>query len=193
METKNLKSKLKSKPQPNKLNLGCGQRIMKGYVNLDFLKLDGVDVVHNLEKFPWPFKDNTFDEVYTSHVLEHLSDLVKVMTELRRICKNHAKIRIIVPHFSCGNAYRDPTHKHNGFSLFTFVYFTDKSFYQLPQFKIIKRKPNFIGQEFASSFFIKSINNIFNSIVNLNQKIYERFFCWIFPVYEIYIELEVIK
>ena len=31
-----------------KLNLGCGKLIMKGYVNLDFLKLDGVDVVIHL-------------------------------------------------------------------------------------------------------------------------------------------------
>ncbi len=179
-----------------KLNLGCGQNILKDYVNLDAMKLDGVDVIHDLEKFPWPFKDNTFDEVYTSHTLEHLTDLVKVMTELRRICKNNARLKIILPHFSCGNAYRDPTHKHRGFSLFTFDYFTEKSFYQLPQFKILKREPNFIGRQFLKGRFkpvLISVNNILNSLVNINQKIYERFFCWVFPIYEIYIELEVLK
>ena len=64
-----------------KLNLGCGQNILKDYVNLDAMKLDGVDVIHDLEKFPWPFKDNTFDEVYTSHTLEHLTDLIFSMTQ----------------------------------------------------------------------------------------------------------------
>ena len=42
----------------NKLNFGCGPEIMKGYVNMDILKLSGVDVVHNFNKFPYPFKDN---------------------------------------------------------------------------------------------------------------------------------------
>ena len=72
----------------NKLNLGCGQDIRKGYVNLDFLKLRGVDVVHDLNKFPYPFDDDEFDEIYTSHVLEHLDNLPKAMKELKRICRN---------------------------------------------------------------------------------------------------------
>lgn len=62
-----------------KLHLGCGEDIKEGYINLDFLKMDGVDVVHNLNKFPYPFEDNQFDEVYASHILEHLDDLAKVM------------------------------------------------------------------------------------------------------------------
>ena len=125
-----------------KLNFGCGNEIIKGYVNMDILKLPGVNVVHNFNKFPYPFKDNEFDEIYTSHVLEHLDDLIKVMVELKRICKPGAKIKIRVPHFSCGVSYRDPTHKRL-FSYFTFDYFTEKCFYDLPNFKIKNRRLNF--------------------------------------------------
>ena len=71
-----------------KLNVGCGDDIKEGYTNLDFVKLGGVDVVHDLNKFPWPFKDNTFDRVYASHVLEHVDDLIKIMKEIQRISKN---------------------------------------------------------------------------------------------------------
>lgn len=169
-----------------KLNFGCGEEILKGYTNMDILKLKGVDVVHNFNKFPYPFKDNTFDEVYTSHVLEHLEDLTKVMAELKRICKPKAKIKIRVPHFSCGVSYRDPTHKRL-FSYFTFDYFTDECFYNLPKFKIARRKLNFTRLAFTF------LNPIFNPVINLNPALYERFLCWILPCAEVILELENIK
>ncbi len=169
-----------------KLNLGCGPDIKKGYVNLDVVKLKGIDVVHDLNKFPYPFKENEFDEVYTSHVLEHLDDLVKVMSELKRICKKGAKIYIRVPHFSCGVSYRDPTHKRL-FSYFTFDYFTEECFYGLPKFNIVNRKLNFTRWAFTF------LNKVFNPIINVNPGIYERFFCWILPCAECLFELEVKK
>ena len=172
--------------EKTKLNLGCGTEIMENYVNIDFVKLKGVDVIHNLNKFPYPFKDNTFEEVYTSHVLEHLEDLPKVMGEIKRICKKGAKVRIRVPHFSCGVSYRDPTHRRL-FSYFTFDYFTKDCFYGLPEFKILKRKLNFTRQSFTF------LNYFFNPLINLSPAIYERFFCWILPCSEALFELEVVK
>ena len=173
-----------------KLNLGCGKDIKKGYINLDFMKQPGVDIVHNLNKFPWPFKDNEFDEVYASHVLEHVDDLIKTMEELHRICKSGAKIIIRVPHFSCGVSYRDPTHKRL-FSYFTFDYFTNlKEYYDRKEknlFKIKKRKLNFTRLSFTF------LNPLINPFINLSPALYERFFCWILPCSEVIFELEVIK
>lgn len=169
-----------------KLNLGCGKDIRKGYINLDSLKLAGVDVVHNMNNFPYPFKNNEIDEVYVSHVLEHLDDLIKTMKEVHRICKSGARIIIRVPHFSCGVSYRDPTHKRL-FSYFTMDYFTDDCFYSLPKFRVVRRKLNFTRMAFPS------LNRIFNPLINVNPAIYERFFCWILPCAECLFELEVIK
>lgn len=169
-----------------KLNLGCGEDIKKGYVNLDILKSSGIDVVHDLNKFPYPFKKDTFEEVYTSHVLEHVDDLIKVLNELKRICKPKAKIIIRVPHFSCGVSYRDPTHKRL-FSYFTWDYFTDDCFYGLPKFNILNRKLNFTRLAFTP------LNYLFNPLLNISPAIYERFFCWIFPTAEVLTTLEVVK
>jgi len=169
-----------------KINLGCGLDIKKGYINLDTIKLKGVNVVHDLNKFPYPFKENEIDEIYTSHVLEHVQDFILVMKELHRICKNKAIISIRVPHFSCGVSYRDPTHKRL-FSYFTFNYFTDECFYNLPQFKILKRRLNFTRLAFPQ------LNYLFNPIINLSPLLYERFFCWMFPCAECFFELEVEK
>ena len=169
-----------------KLNFGCGDDIKEGYVNADVVRMKGVDIVHDFNKFPYPFKNNEFDEIYTSHVLEHLDDLGNVMKELKRISKTGARIIIRVPHFSCGVSYRDPTHKRL-FSYFTFDYFTDECFYDLPKFKIIKRKLNFTRWAFAS------LNKIFNPLININPGMYERFLCWMVPCAECIFELEVIK
>jgi predicted SAM-dependent methyltransferase len=55
-----------------RLNVGCGLNIKKDWINLDLHKLEGVDVVHDIEKIPWPFEDNYFDEIECFHVLEHV-------------------------------------------------------------------------------------------------------------------------
>ena len=160
-----------------RLNMGCGLDIKPGYVNQDFLKSPGVDVVHDLNQFPYPFADNEFDEIYTSHVLEHLDDLVKAMGELHRIIKPDGHLIIRVPHFSCGVSYRDPTHRRL-FSFFTFDYFTDDCFYGLPKFKIVSRRLNFTRLAFPQ------LNYIFNPFINLSPALYERFFCWWLPCAE---------
>lgn len=170
-----------------KLNLACGKDIKEGYVNLDWAKLDGVDVIHDINKFPWPFKDNTFDEIYCSHILEHVDDLIKTMREIKRIGKKEAEIIVRVPHFSCGVSYRDPTHKRL-FSYFTFDYFSEECFYKdMPKFKIKNRKLNFTRDSFVF------LNYIFNPMININPAIYERFFCWLLPCSEILFKLEVEK
>lgn len=163
---------------------------MRDYVNLDFLKQPGVDVVHDINKFPWPFKENTFEEVHASHILEHVDDLIKTMEEIHRICKPRAKITIRAPHFSSGVYYRDPTHKRP-FSYFTFDYFSNtRDYYSRKEgglYKIKKRSLNFTRIAFPS------LNKIFNPLININQSIYERFFCWMLPCSETLFELEVVK
>ena len=52
----------------SKLNLGCGTDIRPHYVNSDVAALDGVDTVHDLESFPYPFEDNTYDEIVAINV-----------------------------------------------------------------------------------------------------------------------------
>ncbi|AJF62701.1 MAG: Methyltransferase type 11 [archaeon GW2011_AR20] len=172
------------------LDLGCGNKKYKSkdnvVVGVDNVKLKNVDIAHDLNKFPYPFKKNEFDLIYTSHALEHLDNLDDVFQELIRITKPGGRILIRVPHFSCGVSYRDPTHKRL-FSYFTFDYFTDECFYTKSKFKIIIRRLNFTRQNFTF------LNYIFNPIINLSPLLYERFFCWILPCAEVIAELEVRK
>ncbi len=174
-----------------RLNLGCGDKIKKGYVNLDFIKQPGVDVVHDLSKFPWPFKDNEFDEVSASHLLEHVKEFEKTLLEIKRICKNRGIIKIRVPHFSCGVTYRDPTHR-TFFSYFSFDYYqvrnnTYEKENELKFIEITWRELNFTRLAFPFlNFFI-------NPFINFTPSIYERFFCWMLPCSEVLFKLRVVK
>jgi SAM-dependent methyltransferase len=172
-----------------KLNLGCGRDIKESFVNLDSVKMPGVNVVHNLNKFPYPFKENTFDFVYASHILEHLDNLVKTMQELHRISKNNATIAIKVPFFPSMYAASDPTHK-NFFTYLTWDYFTDINHNHVfgdlkkPMFRIAERKIIFSWNKLLSPM---------NKLINLFPVFYQRYLAFILPSNELVVKLRVIK
>ncbi len=97
-----------------RLNLGCGDVKMEGWVNVDKYSDFAPDVVHDLEQFPWPFDDNAAEEVLLNHVLEHLGQttevFLNVMKELYRVSGPGATIRIHVPHPRHDDFITDPTH-----------------------------------------------------------------------------------
>ena len=97
-----------------KLNLGCGNKLLKGYINLDKFNYYKCDITHDLEKFPYPFKNDSVNEILLSHVLEHIGQqpdtFINIIKELYRICTNNALITINVPHPRHEDFLSDPTH-----------------------------------------------------------------------------------
>jgi hypothetical protein len=95
-----------------KLNLGCGNQILDGWVNVD--KFGQPDQILDLETFPWPWDDNSADEILLSHVLEHLGQrpdiFIAIMRELYRVCRDGATLHIRVPHPRHDTFLIDPTH-----------------------------------------------------------------------------------
>jgi predicted SAM-dependent methyltransferase len=93
-----------------KIHLGCGHEILDGFVNLDSAQLPGVDVVHDLGEFPWPFGDGEAKEIIIKHVLEHLPNTIKVMEEIWRICAPGTEVTVRVPYWNSSDFITDPTH-----------------------------------------------------------------------------------
>ena len=95
-----------------RLNLGSGNDYRSGWVNVEVIPSLKGDVRHNLEKYPYPFKANTFDEIRASNILEHLTDPIKALKEIIRIARPGAKLVVIVPHAHSYSAVGDLQHKH---------------------------------------------------------------------------------
>jgi SAM-dependent methyltransferase len=97
---------------PLKLNLGAGKSRMDGYLSVDEIAFDGIDVVADLRN-PWPWGDNTVSDIHMSHVLEHFTgdERVHIFNEIYRVLIPDGKAYIITPHWSSQRAYGDFTHK----------------------------------------------------------------------------------
>ena len=96
-----------------KLNLGCGDDIRKGWDNVDVREMNGEIQVLDLNKFPYPYESNTYDELILMSVIEHLKEPIKVLLEVVRICKNKAKVTILVPHAYSYEHVSDLQHRNN--------------------------------------------------------------------------------
>lgn len=101
----------------NVLILGAGlKNINNRFPDCNITTIDirsnvGATIVHNLEVFPWPIADNTFDYVLGEHILEHLEDTTRTLEEICRISKLNATVEITVPYFRSKWQAIDPTHK----------------------------------------------------------------------------------
>ena len=174
-----------------KLNVGCGQDIKEGWVNLDRHALPGVNVVHNIENLPLPFPDEEFDYVYCKDVLEHC-DYVPVLRDLHRILKKGGQIFIKVPHFTARNNFVDPTHKRC-FSFKTFRFFVKdnpwgRDYYFDFHFDRISRN-RIIFQKIPALPFNYLMEPLINSAVFM-QDFYEiTGLSRLFPAYDLEIEM----
>jgi predicted SAM-dependent methyltransferase len=89
-----------------KLQVGCGPKKLPDYVNIDILEESEADVLANITILP--FKDNSFDLLYSSSVIEHFgrSEWVKILIEWGRVIKPMGKIYISTPNFeTCAQHY----------------------------------------------------------------------------------------
>lgn len=117
---------------PQRLHLGCGRTILPGWVNLDLLPGEGVDVTADLDRCgetPLPFAANTFDEFLASHLFEHLRNPLPFMQELHRIAKPGARAIFRTPYGASDDAHEDPTHVRLCF-LNTFGYFSQPFYWR---------------------------------------------------------------
>ena len=176
-----------------KLNLGSGEHYRRGFLNVDttskFKKDLYVDATMKL-----PFKDNTFKYVYIRHVFEHLpqDNLGFICKELARVCRRGAIIDLFAPHFSCGKTFMSHDHK----TFFSYFTFTKGKF---PHLKILRREFSFMRSELPYTgrpilnTVAKILNPFLSFIPNIIPFIYERLFCWSYPVEEVSYRFEVVK
>lgn len=187
------------KDNKKKLHLGCGHEYLKDYLNVDVNKDVGPDMVVDLNKVPWPFENDQFDEVLAKHVFEHLTDPVSKMQELYRITKRNGIFDIRVPHFS--HAWANITHV-TAFSVRTFDFLDARStlqnpkkeFYGTAKFEVIEKKLSWIVFISKNRIFLRLFNKIINFFANKDPYFCERIWCyWVGGFEEIRFKVKVIK
>lgn len=182
------------------LDVGCGKYKIAGAVGIDRFALPGVDVVHDLDRYPWPFDDNTFDRIVCNHSISHLGDFIRAVEELHRIAKPGATVEIVAPHYAGDNCNTDPTIKTRlgirSMNYFCEQYSFKYHYYSTVRFVMLKRSVSF--RENATDFRKSLLANPFlwlgiESLVNVFPRLYERFFVYWLPVSEVYYKLRVLK
>jgi predicted SAM-dependent methyltransferase len=85
-------------PSALRLNLGCGEVRLEGFVNVDALDGPAVDAVANLAE-PLPFEDAAAELVYASHVLEHFptDEVPARLADWRRVLAPGGLLLVAVP------------------------------------------------------------------------------------------------
>ena len=146
------------------------------------------DILHDLDSFPWPVANATYDAVIMLSVIEHLGYPVKTFEECHRILKPGGKIYLLTPHFSDSGSFIDPTHKWH-FSARSFDYFVsgtplqkEYGFYSSVRFKITRRLISLKGLTDKIPFIQKMVNS--------HLAFWEDHLCFILRGSGIYMELE---
>jgi SAM-dependent methyltransferase len=104
------------------LDVGCGINKVPDAIGVDVNARSRADVLCNLDHFPYPFRDSSFDGLYATHVIEHVADVVRSMEEFHRLVRAGGFVHITTPHYTDFSSFCDPTHRWH-LNTFSFRYF----------------------------------------------------------------------
>lgn len=167
-----------------KLNIGCGKRILDGFINLDNTPNPGVDILFDLESCATkriPLESSTISYMSASHVLEHIENIIPLMSELWRVAAPDCRLDVRLPYGLSDKAFADPTHKHYFFER-SFKYF-EHAFYDFADYGLrgdwettelvfFVPKQNYRGEDVNTA--LKRIQTEFNYVDEMHARLVAR-------------------
>lgn len=160
-------------------------------MSVDALDLPGVDLVGDVFEVLAALPTGSVTRCYSSHFLEHIADLNRLITEIERVLAPQGEMVATVPHFSNPYFYSDPTHTRT-FGLYTLSYFADDHIFRrkVPRYgRVARLELLSVRLEFDSPFpgrrlYRKTFGPLFNSGHWL-QEFYEENLCYLLPCYQL--------
>jgi glycosyltransferase involved in cell wall biosynthesis len=135
------------------IDLGGGINGREGYITID---KNNAQIIHDLnEGIPLP--DNSVGVVNASHILEHLKDPIKSMSEIYRVLTHGGWAFIEVPSTDGRGAFQDPTHV-SFWNENSFMYYTNRNMANFIHNTTI-RFCKFRCETFFPNEWMKSINS----------------------------------
>jgi SAM-dependent methyltransferase len=130
-----------------RLDVGCGGNKQPDFVGIDKRSLTWVEIVHDLEVFPWPLPDNCCIVIVASHIIEHIKPwfTLDLFNEMWRILKPNHQLALATPYGRSNGFLQDPTHC-NPFIEITFQYFDPR----FPLFDIYSPQPWTVAKGFPA-------------------------------------------
>lgn len=175
------------------LNLGSGsQAPVPNVIRADRISSVRPDVICDLDKYPWPFHDDSFERIICTDILEHLHDLAAAMSEIHRIGRAGCVVEIATPHFSCRNAFTDPTHRHF-LGIRSFDYFIENGSHQDFSKWRYYTSPKYEKMNWNLEFEKTFVNRFVARFAKRYPDYWESRLAWIFPAWFMTFELRVVK
>lgn len=165
------------------LDLGAGAVVRVPHaLRADRARAVRPDVVLDVQT-PLPFRDRSLARVYCFDLVEHVPDVPALLAEIHRVLRPRGTVLITTPHFSCANAFTDPTHRHQ-FGWRSFDYFTADhplAYYSAGRFRIRRRFLRFHGGP---------VDAVARRVANRWPDFYEHRLAWLLPAWYLEVELE---
>ncbi len=163
-----------------KVDIGCGVNKKKGFIGIDVIKTNNVDIICDVGKHGIPLKSSSVVEIFSSHFLEHVENTQFLIEEIYRVLEPNGIVEILVPHFSNMDSYHW-MHKTywnvRGFDVF------DKTgpyhYYFNVNFEILVKNIEFSGKHKYKPTILEKLTMI------KGGSIYEKYFCNLFRANQI--------
>ena len=98
---------LEAVPNPVRLNLGCSDAHLKGWLNVDLYP--PADQLVDLSGM-WPWESSSVESIKAWDIFEHLPSKLHTMNETHRVLKPGGQLDLFIPTTDGRGAFQDPTH-----------------------------------------------------------------------------------
>jgi SAM-dependent methyltransferase len=157
------------------LELGCGnKKEYEGSIGFDKDKNSKADVFGDVTE-GLPFKDNSMDLVFASHILEHILDLPLVVQDVWRVLKPNGQFVIRVPHYS-GRVNTASIQHIRLFGLQTFNKWSIE--YPKTPFKVDSVSLHWVSLNYKPKIVKVLVGKILDFVANMYPAFCERIWCY---------------
>lgn len=103
-----------------KINIGCGESLLEGFVNIDCTENSIVkpDLVHDITKERLPYEDESIEEIWMIHALEHTEYKFwpMIFKEFARVLVPNGVLLLSYPEFEvCSKRFLNNTNNQRNF------------------------------------------------------------------------------